>query len=450
MRVIPSGPSPAEPTRILGEGWDSGCANPPQLWGNERAKQIFDLRGSSNVEIQCLDVTDHSSCQYLGPQGCSSAPPYGPFAITGVEAADSENVLFKNVKIHGLYRGFHAGRLTDWTLENTDIVRNSFVGWDGDIGGSGSSNDGTLTFDHVKIQYNGCGETYPDLQPHHCYSQDQSGYGDGLGTYFTGCNWVFNNVDFSHNVSDGLDLLYHNGNGTITIKRSHFEGNAGNQVKVATDSTIENSVIIGNCGYFQGKSFTNNPPTFNHCRAGGTSIALAFHSGNHMRILNSTITSNGDVMIATSGSTCNGSTESVYSRNNIFLGRMEFHDHNDRAALFYNAGQGGNGAGPCGNIPLDDNYSVIYGTKYFTSDCNGKPNSRCQDPKFVEPLVDFYTGDAFDAHLQTTSPAREYGVLLTGVSPLDFNSYDRGTAWDIGALEFGTVAGGGGTAGDGG
>ena len=33
MPPIPSGPDPAHRTRILGAGWNTGCAAPPQLWG---------------------------------------------------------------------------------------------------------------------------------------------------------------------------------------------------------------------------------------------------------------------------------------------------------------------------------------------------------------------------------------------------------------------------------
>ncbi|MBL7063985.1 MAG: hypothetical protein ISS49_07215 [Anaerolineae bacterium] len=59
---IPSGPDPGHPTRILGAGWDSGCANPPELWGTERSWYILNLTDSSNVEIACLEITDHSAC----------------------------------------------------------------------------------------------------------------------------------------------------------------------------------------------------------------------------------------------------------------------------------------------------------------------------------------------------------------------------------------------------
>src|SRR5690606_3541177 len=61
MPKIPSG-SASAPTRILGKGYNSGCAAPPELWGSGRAWTIFDLRGSNNVEIGCFEVTDHDAC----------------------------------------------------------------------------------------------------------------------------------------------------------------------------------------------------------------------------------------------------------------------------------------------------------------------------------------------------------------------------------------------------
>src|SRR3989338_6231974 len=299
MRAIPSGSDPSHPTRILGKGWDTGCSNPPQLWGRERVGQVLLLSGSSNIELQCLEITDHSDCQSPGPKACNrDSYPHGDWASTGIYAADSSNVLLKNVNIHGLaHGGIWAGRLKDWTLQNTQIVANSFVGWDGDIGAGVSSNSGTMMFDHVKIAYSGCGETYPGKKPFNCFSQDQGGYGDGIGTHQTGGNWVFLNSQISHNVSDGLDLLYHSGNGSITIKRSRFEGNAGNQVKVAANTTIENSIMIGNCNYFNGKSFTWNSSGFNNCRAMGNTVAIAYHPNMTASIYNSTITENGDALI---------------------------------------------------------------------------------------------------------------------------------------------------------
>lgn len=60
LPALPSGPDPEHPTRILGQGWDQGCADPPELWGAERPWQIINLEGTSNAVVGCLEVTDHS------------------------------------------------------------------------------------------------------------------------------------------------------------------------------------------------------------------------------------------------------------------------------------------------------------------------------------------------------------------------------------------------------
>src|SRR5262249_37275332 len=161
--------------RILGKGWDSNCASPPQLWGTEHATKVVNLNGSNNVELQCLEITDHSACQEFGPAPCNrDTSPFGTWASAGIEASDSSNVLLKNVNVHGLaHTGIHAARLKDWTIQNSQIVANAFVGWDGDMGDGTSSDSGALVFDHVKIQYNGCGETYPGKAPYDCFSQSQ-------------------------------------------------------------------------------------------------------------------------------------------------------------------------------------------------------------------------------------------------------------------------------------
>jgi hypothetical protein len=160
-------------------------------------------------------------------------------------------------------------------------------------------------------------------------------------------------------------------------------------------------------------------------------------------LTNSTVLSNGDGLILSSGSGCNG-TESLYSRNNIFLGRPDYNG-GDVSGLYYASGATGNGDGTCAAVKLNDDYSVIYGTKYISSDCNGKAHSKCIDPKLAEPLVSYYSGSKYNVALQSVSPARSAAAVLTGASSLDYNSYNRGTTWDIGALEYGSVPSGGTT-----
>jgi hypothetical protein len=259
MPPIPSGADAAHPTRIVGGGWNTGCAHPPQLWGTQRAYQIVNLTDASNVEVACLEITDHSGCveDHTGGLACvHDTYPFGEWAELGLYAEDSANVRLSQLNIHGLASGgIKAGRLTDWTVEDVRIAGNGLVGWDGDIDGS-DSNSGTLTFRRWTVEWNGCGETYPGQQPTGCWAQTAGGYGDGVGTGATGGNWIIEDSRFLHNTSDGLDLLYHQLGGSISLNRVRAEGNAGSQIKVTGSMAITNSVLVGNCAFFEGQSFT--------------------------------------------------------------------------------------------------------------------------------------------------------------------------------------------------
>lgn len=360
MKAIPSGPDVSHPTRILGKGWDSGCTSPTQLWGTERANLIINLNGSSNVELQCLDITDHSDCQVQGPKPCNrDTLPAGPWAKEGISASDSSNVLIKNVSIHGLFAGIHAGRLKNWTLEDSKIVNNSFVGWDGDIGAYNSSNSGYMNFNRVKVQYSGCGETL-GLQPFNCYSQDQGGYGDGLGTHQTSAKWTFNDCDFSHNVSDGLDLLYHDGSDDVIINRGTYANNAGNQVKSSAKNTYYNSVNLGcDCTFSQEQAFIYNPATFNRCRAGGDCSVSNLRPGTIVTFVNSKFSKVKNIAILTTGNGCNGTEKiSVDSITTFELG-PKFSDPSSMSVKYYASGATGNGDGSCGQVPLNGSGSTV-------------------------------------------------------------------------------------------
>ena len=117
MPALPSGPDSSHPTRLLGEGWNSGCGAAPELWGAERPWFIIDLEGSSNIELECLEITDHASCieshAEAGFRCRRDTAPYGDWASTGIYASDSDSVLLKNLSIHGLAsNGIQAGRIS--------------------------------------------------------------------------------------------------------------------------------------------------------------------------------------------------------------------------------------------------------------------------------------------------------------------------------------------------
>ena len=427
MPAIPSGTA-AKPTRILGQGWNSGCKQAPQLYGVERAWRVLDLKGSSHVQLQCLEVTDRSSCVegHSGSLSCNrSKYPYGDWAAVGLRAMDSTNVLLKHVDIHGLaHTGIHAGRVRDWTLEDSKIDGNGWVGWDGDLADAklGSSNSGKLIFRRVSISWNGCGETYPGRKPTGCWGQSAGGYGDGLGTHATGGDWVFDDCRVMHNTSDGIDLLYHSLGGSITINRLRAEGNAGNQLKVTGNASITNSVLVGTCAYFNGKSFTHNVDA---CRALGNTLSVHYVPGAKVTLTNSTLYGQGDVLVLTGvrAGKCNGS-ETLTAQNNIFIGDTEYHSPSDKAALFYNDG--------CAGLDFDADYSVYHRLKGTCAKIGA--NDLCQDP-----LLGAAVNGEYGVMPKADSPAVDSGKAVGGVVPaVDLLGVKRpqGGGVDRGACEF--------------
>ncbi len=399
---IPSGPNPSTPTRILGAGWDSGCTNPPQLWGTERTHTILNLNGSNNVEIACFEITDHSSCVefHSGGLACQRDNyPYGDWAADGLQAQDSANVLLRHLDIHGLAEaGIRAARLSNWTLEDVRIAGNGWIGWEGDIEGS-DSNSGTLTFRRWTVEWNGCAETYPGGQPTGCWDENVGGYGDGVGTGATGGNWIIEDSAFLHNTSDGLDLLYHELGGSITLNRVHAEGNVGNQVKVTGATTIVNSVLVGNCAFFEGQSFTYY---VDPCRALGNTLEVVYTGGEDVSIVNTTFYGQGDGLLGAGprNGGCNGS-ETLVGRNNLFLGDEDFTSPGDVTFLFYYE--------DCSGLDFDSDYSLYHNVKL--SAYTPGPHDVAADPQLIGPL----SGHNYGMMLTQSSPAID--VADNGVCP---------------------------------
>jgi len=421
MPPIPAGPAPDQPTRMLGAGWDAGCSTPPQLWGTGRPWFIVNLTDSSNVEVACLEITDHSGCveNHTGGLACErDNPPYGDWASYGLYAEDSANVHLWNLNIHGLAAGgVHAGRLTDWTVENVRIAGNGSVGWDGDLwDDSGDANTGTLIFRRWVVEWNGCGETYPEGEPAGCWGQEAGGYGDGVGTGETGGDWVIEDSAFLHNTSDGLDLLYHTLGGSVTLNRVRAEGNAGNQIKVAGQTTITTSVLVGNCAFFEDQPFTY---WVDHCRAAGSALLMAYTGGEQVSLLNSTVYGQGDGLVGAGpreGFQCNG-TESFRARNSIFVGDTDYFDSSDITFYFYQEG--------CDGLKLDSDYNIAFNVKNIECGVMGDytasgSHDLCQDARLSGPL----SGLSYGMTPMSDSPAVDTGDD-TICPPDDFSGSPR-------------------------
>lgn len=426
MQPVPSG-LPGQPTRILGEGWDSGCPEPPELWGSERPEAILNLSDASNVMVACLEVTDHLGCAegHSGGLACQrDEPPFGDWAPVGLYAADSSSVWLYDLDIHGLAgTGVHAGRLSDWTVERVRLAGNGAAGWDGDLwDDGGDSNSGYLLFRHLRVEWNGCVETWPGGESTGCWAQSAGGYGDGFGTGDTQGEWLFEDSAFLHNTSDGLDLLYARAGSSITIRRTIAEGNAGNQVKTNGPAVIENSIAVGNCGFFEGKAFTYD---VDNCRAAGNTLSLTLRQGDQVTLFNNTVVGHGDCLVLgdcdVERSTCDGS-ERITLRNSILVGYPEFPAGDDRTCLVYQE------TFPHGEAVFDIDYSLIAGVK--DDACLGG-HAVCG----VQPGLVGESLDAFDAHLLASSPAVDAGTSL-GAPIVDFDNLARDGLPDLGSYEY--------------
>ena len=420
MSAVPSGLSATQPTRILGKGFDMACPAAPQLWGTERSAMVLNLQGSSNVEVACLEITDHESCieQHCHNGLCTgevlacnrATAPFGKWAGVGIKASDSTKVWLRDLNVHGMaHRGVVAGRLSDWTMDRLKIRGNPWAGWDGDIG-TNSANSGQMLFRKLEISWNGCGERYPSGEAFGCWGQVTGGYGDGLGTGATGGNWIFEDSLIHHNTSDGLDLLYMNAGGTVTVRRTWAEGNAGNQIKTKGTSLIENSVIVGNCAYFRG---IGNMQAGDLCRAQGNAVSIGLTATSSASIVNNSISSEGDCLILSGGG---GTGARLTIANNLLIGEIDYRQPTERSCAMYTEGTE--------VVAWDRNF--VTGVK--NASCPG--NSLCMGLPMITNAL--YTG--FDPTPLAGSPLISAAAL--GHAPIDdYLSLARDATPDIGAYE---------------
>ncbi len=424
MPAPPSGPDAAQPTRVVGAGWDAGCPDPPELWGADRAAVVVELEGVSHLQLACLEITDRSSCieHHADPayRCARDAPPYGDWAAVGIHAADSAGVLLSDLDVHGLAAiGIHAGRLTDWTVERSRIAANGWAGWDGDLWDGDDGNQGALVFRQLEVAWNGCAED-PSADaplPASCWSQTAGGYGDGFAAGTSGGSWTFQSCRVHHNTSDGIDLLYLDPTAAVTVDRLEAHSNAGNPLKVAAGVVeILTSVLVADCAAFEGTGQVDP------CRAAGNALALALHPGGMASVHSSTVTGQGDCLLEATcaGGGCDGS-EQVVVRNTLLAGQTDWAQPWQRTCLAWSD------PATLPADPLDLDWSLVWHTE--GDPCPGADSVCGQDPRLVSSRL-----EDFDAHLLPGSPAADAGSA-SGAPAGDLAGTPRDAAPDIGAYE---------------
>lgn len=511
---FPAGSNSDLVTQIHGEGWDTGCSDPPVFKGTNNGTIVY---GNSNTEFNCVHIKDDNGCLLARPAGAGGRIDNNGSqdfiacgdgntgsANIGMDISGSSNIYLINTTVEGAANeGVRAYNMGNVTTFNFHIIGSGLVGWSG---GDPPQNNytGTVNFIRSSIKYTGCGWRAKATSggeaagtPHNCYSQDQSGYGDAIGANVELGNWNGIDVEMSYNVSDAFDHLY-DPDSVIYLNRFRAEGNAGAVIKSGSpEVTIENSQLIGNCANWAASSWVygninapgrsgsncNNDGTcnanenftnclcqadndgvfrcgpssvdhpgngdcisFNVCRpTNQTTVSLACHAGGHWRILNSTISGNGDTLVYMKAETGCSSSDAVYMRNNIFVGGTEYNGgESDTVDAYYSDNSGG-GSEPS----LDEDYNFYCATKTYATDdvgANSSSQASCAGV-FSGTLNDFtpgyFTGtDYFDEHyLHASSPAlnlaNESVTLEDGSA--DVNNSPRGAAWDLGGLESGST-----------
>ena len=447
----PSGASSANPTRILGSSWNTGCATKPQLWGTQGAAGVLNISFRSNVEVQCLDITDHSACnEVVGNNLCNNnfagGTSVGTWARTGIRGTQNANLTLKNIEVHGFARqGMLLGDLSGiTTLDHVHSDGNGYNGWEGDLTSkgvgtnTGSINSGTINANDLRITFSGCHEVYPRSSSYTAadYSgcSDASQSNDWIGSNTTSGTWNITNSNISHNMSDGLDLRYCTGCAAVNIDKSIFEGNEGNNVKVTSkDFSFTNSINIANCNYFAaaGKVFSQQTP----CRAGGVPFYLGPRAGGTFKIDNSTVyaatDSDTSAVMEMSGVGNPNGTETYLFRNNMFVAPTSSSGTN--WVPFYNVSLVG--AALTDFTARTVTNSLIYN---FQGACHAGTGNVCTAPAWVGSISNGASSNLSNVYLSSNVGG---GTSLTfWNTSKDYNNFAQLASIDKGALQYGSSA----------
>ena len=340
---IPEPPSgtAAQPTRILGENY-ANCSSQSartQLHAGFGVSTLLDLRSTSHVDVECLDMTDFADCILNGSVNTCNKNPgtLSDYADTAISWNNQGTyITLNNIRIHGFSASGMSGSPGNGVaINNIALIGNASSGWNMD-GNDGTTGNGTLAVTNFQVSWNGCSEEYPivDALPYdNCTDDNSGGYGDGIGTATVpstpAWNITFSNGTVNYNTQDGLDFLHVNGPGSSVTETGILAyGNMGNQLKTGTGlATVQNDIINGNCEAMA-HAIPGTPSDYNaqlsdFCRAEGAALALNVGNGVALTVENNTLYSDDatgyQITCDTSYGQCNNTAIFKFN-NNIFVG----------------------------------------------------------------------------------------------------------------------------------
>jgi len=293
----PAGTS-GQHTRFLGENY-ANCTNSSaetQLYGGFGQNYVWSLSNTAFVDMECIEITDHSNCVLTGspafPSGCQNFIPYDDYAVKGILLGQGcciviipHDILLQDMNIHGLVETGIGGFVgPNITLNRVRIAFNGFAGWDFD-NGDNHLNDTSASVDneYVTMEWNGCNEEYPIVDTYpavSCYSQSTGGFGDSWsGQDAALSSFICNYCIVRYNTKDGY-LGPHTYVASHTIRNSIWYGNGGVAIKLSSQPSgsvlMQNNLIMSNC-YRLAVAFTGAPANYNQyfadpCRADGAAM----------------------------------------------------------------------------------------------------------------------------------------------------------------------------------
>lgn len=441
MPPLPSGTA-EHPTRLLGENYQH-CDKKTQLFGGYALGVIIDLSGSKNVDVECLELTDHGQCTRVGSvfqksEGCNTGFPLSDFAGTGIGTNnETANVLLKNLDIHGLVTQGIQGPIGGTVIaDHVRISGNGSAGWNFDDGrGTKSAPTAMVHASYLTVEWNGCNEEYPmkhAVPIFSCFDQENGGYGDGVGTPDTPLNFTCDHCIFRYNTQDGLDLLHVSGS-LISIEDSSAYGNMGQQWKMGAMRKVlfQNNLTVHNCRRMSAP-MPGAPDGYHRylslfCRAAGDGFAFSVNDEGTYIFRNNSFAGYGTVSydISCSG-TC--TKANIIFQNNLHIGYKDPIQGGELPAIFYTTG-----------LPRNPFSAKDHNIYYNMRSCPFGFTEHCTNPKIVN--MPAWNGeaslDAINFHLTSGSPARGEGVALPAPSK-DYDGVQRpaNTAVDIGAFQY--------------
>jgi hypothetical protein len=440
MPPLPSGLM-GHPTRLLGENFQN-CTRKTELFGGYGLSFILNLNGSKNVDVECLELTDHSQCTragkgYASSEGCSKSYPLSDYARAGIATnIGTASVVLKNLDIHGLTSQGIIGPIGgDITADHLRLAFNGEAGWDFDDGnGTKSVPDAVVHAAYLTVEWNGCNEEYPRIHAvsaFSCFDQQSGGYGDGVGTPDTPLSFTCDHCTFRYNTQDGLDLLHASG-GETSILNSTSYGNMGQQWKMGSMRSLifRNNVTVNNCRRLSAP-MAGAPEGYNRylslfCRAAGDGTELELGDDGDYFFQNNSFAGYGATSYSIS---CSGrcSRVRIFFENNLHLGYRD-PVGGKRAAVFYTKG-----------LPQSAFAARDHNIYYEMRTCPAGKDERCVNPMIAN--LPEWSGEAsldgIDFHLTGGSPARATGVKIPEVkSDHDGVSRPSNSAYDIGAFGF--------------